>query len=174
MLEMIKKLREETGMGLSDCQKAAKEAAGDYKKALEVLKVRGAAILAKKQDERTADQGRIETYQHFSGAMGAIVEVNCETDFVAKDQDFVQFAKDLAMHIAAVGPTYVSIDQVPETAFAGKDEAAKKEFVKEAVLMEQAFVKNPKLTIAAYTNEIGGKYREKIVIKRFARYALGA
>jgi len=174
MLEMIKKLREETGMGLGDCQKAAKESAGDYKKALEVLKIRGAAILAKKQEERTADQGRVETYQHFSGLMGSIVEINCETDFVAKDKDFVQFAKDIAMHVAAVGPKYTTIDQIPEADFAGKDDAAKKEYIKESVLMEQSFVKNPKLSITAYLNEIGGKYREKIVIKRFARYALAA
>jgi elongation factor Ts len=174
MLEMIKKLREETGMGMADCQKAVKEAAGDYKKALEVLKERGAAILAKKQEERTADQGRIETYQHFSGLMGAIVEVNCETDFVAKDQDFVQFAKDVAMHVAAIGPKYTNIEQIPAAELEGKDDAAKKEYIKETVLMEQSFVKNPKLTIAAYLNEIGGKYREKVVIKRFARYALGA
>lgn len=164
MLDTIKKLREATGMGIGDCKKAITEAGGDYNKAIEVLKVRGAEILAKKSETRTAKQGLIDTYVHFSQGMAAMVEVNCETDFVAKDEVFGKFVKDVVTHIAAVAPKYISEDDMPEDETAGK---------KEVCLLCQPFVKDPKKTIGEYLNEIGGKFREKIVISRFTRYALG-
>ena len=173
MLEMIKKLREFTGMGIGDCKKALTEAEGDYNKALDVLKVRGAEILAKKAETRTAEQGLIDTYVHFSQGMAAMVEVNCETDFVAKDEMFIKFVKDVVTHVAAVAPKYLTVEDLPADEIAEMTDTEKKAYIKEVCLLEQSFVKNPKLTIAAYLNEIGGKFREKIVIKRFVRYALG-
>lgn len=173
MLENIKKLRDATGMGIADCKKALTDCGGDFNKALDALKVRGAEILAKKAETRTANQGLVDTYVHFSQGMGAMVEVNCETDFVAKDEIFGKFVKDVVTHIAAVGPKYVTVEDIPAEELEDKSEEDKKAYIKEVCLLEQSFVKNPKLTIAAYLNEVGGKFREKIVIKRFARYALG-
>jgi len=102
-----------------------------------------------------------------------MVEVNCETDFVAKSEDFKKFVKDVVMHIAAVGPKYVSVNDVPADVLAGKTEDEKKDYIKETCLLEQAFVKNPKLTIGDYLNDIGAKIRENIKIRRFTRYSLG-
>jgi len=172
-LETLKKLRDVTSMGINDCKKALDQAGGDYNKAMEILKEKGAEILAKKSADRTAEEGRVETYTHFSSRIGAIVEVNCETDFVAKDETFGKFVKDLVMHIAAVGPKYVNEEDVPAELLAGKNDQEKKELLNELVLMRQPFVKNPKQSITDMLNEVGGKFREKIVIKKFARYSIG-
>jgi len=172
MVESIKKLRDMTGFGIADCKKALTESNGNYDKALEILRARGAEILAKKSD-RVANQGLIDAYVHFSQSMAAMVEVNCETDFVAKSEDFKKFVKDVVMHIAAVGPKYVSVNDVPADVLAGKTEDEKKDYIKETCLLEQAFVKNPKLTIGDYLNDIGAKIRENIKIRRFTRYSLG-
>lgn len=174
MLEKIKKLRELTKMGLADCKKALTETDGDLDKAVEVLKERSAAILAKKSEGREASEGVIETYVHFSNTMGAIVEVNCETDFVAKEESFKAFVKDLATHIAAVGPKYISVEDVPAAELEGKSDEEQKAYIQESVLMVQNNIKNPSQTIEDTLNEVGGKFREKVVIKRFTRYALGA
>jgi len=172
MVESIKKLREMTGFGIADCKKALTETGGDFNKALEVLRERGAEIMAKKS-ERVANQGLIDAYVHFSQSMAALVEVNCETDFVAKSEDFKKFVKDLVMHIAAVGPKYISRDNVPAEDLAGKTDEEKEEYLKETCLLEQAFVKNPKMTIGGYLQDITGRIRENIKIRRFIRYTLG-
>lgn len=142
----IAELREQTGMGLMDVKKALEEASGDKSKALELLKERGAQIMEKKAD-RTAADGLVEAYVH-GGKIGVLVEVNCETDFVARGDDFKQFVKDMAMQIASMDP---------------KDVPA---------LLEQDFIKGNG-TVATYLAEVTGKLGEKIVIQRFVRYQLG-
>lgn len=146
-IQDITELREKTGMGLNDIKKALEEAAGDKKKALESLRERGAQIMEKKSD-RTAGQGVIEAYVH-GGKIGVIVELNCETDFVARGEDFQKFAHDLALQISSMAP----------------------ETVEE--LLEQPFIKDSKMSIANYLADVTGKLGEKIVIKRFTRYVLG-
>ena len=144
----IKRLREETGCGVIDCKKALEESKGDITKAKEILRKRGLELAAKKSD-RAAKEGRIEAYIHNGNKIGAIVEVNCETDFVARSEDFCVFTRDLAMHIAAMNP---------ENAQA---------------LLAQPFVKDAGKTIQDYLNELVGKIRENIVVSRFIRFKIG-
>lgn len=172
MLEEIKKLREITGLGISDCKRALEETEGNLKKALEVLKQRGATILEKKE-KRSAKQGIIDSYIHFSQDLGAMVEVNCETDFVARTEDFKRFVRDIVMHIAAVAPSYISKEDVPEESLKGLSDIEKEEFFKVNCLLEQPFVKNPSLKISDYLNNIVAKLGEKIVVRRFVRFSLG-
>ena len=170
MLDKIKKLRETTGLGISDCKKALVEAQGDMGKALELLKQRGIAIMEKKAGKAT-HQGVVESYVHFSRNVGALVEINCQTDFVAKTEDFRKFAKDIAMHIAAMGPKYISADHIePEVLEKVEDREG---FIKNNCLMEQAFVKDSSVSIKEYLNSVIAKTGEKVVIKRFARFSLG-
>lgn len=143
----ISELRELTGMGLSDIKKALEEADGNRAKAMELLRERGAKIMAKKSD-RTAGEGLIEAYVH-AGKTGVILELNCETDFVARSETFKEFAHDLALQIASMAPE--SIED----------------------LLEQPFVKDSKLTIGEYLRDTTSKMGEKIVLSRFTRYVLG-
>jgi elongation factor Ts len=188
----IKELREQTGVGMMDCKKALTEANGDLEKALEVLRKKGLAMAAKKAS-RTASEGLITSYIHM-GKIGVLVEVNCETDFVAKTEDFQEFVKDIAMHIAAANPAYVIREDVPsdviekekaiyasqvnnkppqvvEKILEGKIE----KFYSESCLMDQIFVKDEdqKKKISDIVIEKVAKLGENILISRFVRFQLG-
>lgn len=168
--ELIQQLRQETSCGVMDCRKALIESKGDFKKAKEVLIKRGLEIAAKKAD-RVANQGRIESYVHLGNKIGVLLEVNCETDFVARNEDFCRFTKDVAMQIAAAEPKYLKKEEVSKEDIAEcKD---KEDFYKKNCLMEQVFIKDPSLTIKDYLASLVAKIGENIVIRRFARYKLG-
>jgi elongation factor Ts len=188
----IKRLRGLTGVGMTDAKRALEVANGDFDKALSEMRKKG-LTKAEKKGEREAREGLIEGYVH-SGRIGVIVEVNCETDFVTRTEDFKSLAHDIAMHIAALAPDYVSIDDVPkeirektmiefrEKAKAeGKPDAmldkivdgmVKKHF-SEKCLLDQAFIKNPDQTVGNYVQESIAKLGENIVVRRFSRMALG-
>ncbi len=170
MLDKIKELRAVTGLGITDCKKALVEAEGDMDKAMSLLKQRGVAIMEKKAG-KSANQGVIESYVHFSRSVGALVEVNCQTDFVAKTEDFKKFAKDIAMHIAAMKPKYIAVEDINKEDL--ENVKNKEDFIKDNCLMEQVFVKDNSLKIKDYLNSIIAKTGEKVVIKRFARFSLG-
>ena len=169
-LEGIRELREMTSCGVIDCKKALEEAKGDMKKAKELLRKRGLEIAAKK-GSRAALQGRVEAYVHMGNKIAVLVEVNCETDFVAKNEDFCQFSKDLAMHIAAMNPAYIKEQDIPEDVLAeAKDKDA---YIKESCLLNQPFVKDQSKTIQDYLTSLIAKIGENIVVSRFARYKVG-
>lgn len=168
--EDIKRLREETSCGVIDCKKALEEAKGDFKRAKEILMKRGLEIAAKKSS-REAKEGRVESYVHPGNKLAVLVEVNCETDFVGRNEDFCQFTKDLALHIAATGPQYIKEADVPaEVLQAQKD---KDLFIKENCLLNQPFVKDASRTIQDYLNTLIAKIGENIVVSRFSRYKVG-
>ena len=169
-LEAIKELRELTNCGIIDCKKALAEAKGDLDKAKAILREKGLQMALKKAS-RTANEGRVEAYIHNGNKIGVIVEVNCETDFVARNEAFGVFTKDLAMHIAAMAPKYIKKDDVPADEL--PVEAEKAEFIKANVLLEQAFVKDPSKSIQDLLNELIAKIGENIVIGRFIRYKIG-
>ena len=190
---MVKELREKTGAGMMDCKKALSETGGDFQKALDYLRQKGLATAAKRAG-RIASEGRVGSYVHAGGKIGVMVEVNCETDFVAKTDDFQAFAKDMAMQIAAANPSYVRREEVtPEVLerekeiYRGQARDAKKpekvmekivegkleKFYSEVCLMEQAFVKDPDVTVQDLLNGLIGKLGEKIEIRRFTRYQVG-
>ncbi|MDF2953314.1 MAG: Translation elongation factor EF-Ts [Thermodesulfobacterium sp.] len=192
-LELIKQLRERTAAGFMDCKKALEEAQGDIEKAVDILRKKGLAIAAKRAAKETLE-GVISAYIHSNKKIGVLVEVNCETDFVARTSEFQQFAHDLAMQIAATNPIAISREQVPSEILerekkiyeeqlkeAGKPEniipkiieGKLEKFYKENVLLEQPFIKNPDLTIQDLLNELIAKTGEKIVIKRFCRFQIG-
>lgn len=167
MLEKIKQLRAATGLGLQDCRKALEESGGDIERAVEILKQKGIEVMKKKVN-REASEGVIEAYVHFSHKVGALVEVNCETDFVARNEEFKQFAKDLAMHITALAPEYISEEDITKKEMSVEE----KEMLKNQCLLNQAFVKDSSVTIRDYLNSLAAKFGEKIVIKRFSRFSL--
>ncbi len=192
-MEMIKKLRERTAAGLMDCKKALEETGGDIEKAVDILRQKGLAVAAKRAGKATT-QGVVAAYIHANKMLGAIVEVNCETDFVARTEEFQKFAHELAMHIAATNPVCVSRDDMPQEVLekekeiytvqareSGKPEhiiekivqGKLEKFYKESVLLEQSFVKNPDITIQDLLNELMAKTGERIVIRRFIRYQVG-
>lgn len=191
--EIVKSLRDKTGAGMMDCKKALEETNGDLEKATEYLRKKGAAVAAKRA-EREANQGVIEAYIHAGGRIGTIVELNCETDFVAKTPEFRQLAHDIAMQIAAMSPLFVSREEVdPQTMQKeieiykaqaineGKPaEIAEKiaqgrmeKYYQEFCLMEQSFIKDSGKTIKDLLSEATGKVGEKIGIRRFQRFHLG-
>ena len=169
-LTEIKKLREMTSLGVNECKKALAESAGDFDKALTILKDRGAQVLAKKS-ARSTGQGLIEAYVHFGGSLGALVEVNCETDFVARTDIFKKFVKDVAMQVVAAAPAYIKKEDVPEAVLANVAEP--QVFIKQFCLLEQPFIKDSKLLIGDYLKEVVQQSGENIVISRFTRFALG-
>lgn len=190
---LVKELREKTGAGMMDCKQALKECDGDIEKATDFLRKKGLATAAKRAG-RALSEGVIQSYIHMGGKLGVMVEVNCETDFVAKNEDFQEFAKNLAMHIAAINPVGISESDVPEALITrereiyraqalelGKPEKMVEKIVegkiqkyyKENCLMNQAYVRDTSLTIADLLNEMIAKIGENIVIKRFVRYQLG-
>lgn len=190
---LVKELRERTGAGMMDCKKALSATDGDIEKAIDFLREKGLAAAAKKAG-RVAAEGLVESYIHGGGRIGVLVEVNCETDFVAKTDAFKELVKDIAMHIAATNPSYLKREEVPtaeleheQTVLAeqarneGKPEKIIEKMVagriekyyKEVCLMEQPFVKDPDKTISDLITESIAKIGENISIRRFTRYQLG-
>jgi len=161
--EMIKTLRAQSGAGIMDCRGALIGCGGDIEKALEALKEKG-LLKAQKKSERTTSQGLVEAYIHTAGRIGAMVEVNCETDFVARTDEFKGLAHCLAMQVAAMAPQYISEKNIPE---------GKEVVVAEACLMEQPYIKDPTKTIKDIIIEIIAKTGENIRVSRFIRYELG-
>jgi elongation factor Ts len=191
-IEDIKRLKSLTGVGLTDAKKALEEADGDFDKALEAMRKKG-LTKAEKRGEREARAGIIGTYNH-DGRIGVLVEVNCETDFVARTEDFAELVKDLAMHIAAASPEYVSSDEAPEAVRNEKkaefSEKAKaegkpekmidgivegmlKKYFAERCLLDQPFIKNPDQTVGQLVKDANARMGENIVVRRFSRIALG-
>lgn len=162
----IKSLREETGCGVIDCKKALEESNGNRDKAKDLLRKRGLEMALKKSD-REAKEGRVESYIHNGSKIGVIVEVNCETDFVGRSEDFIKFSKDIAMHIAAMSPRYIKKEDVPA------DVLAKEPDVKQYCLLQQPFVKDASKSIQDYLNELIAKIGENIRVGRFVRYKVG-
>jgi elongation factor Ts len=192
--QMVKELRDKTNAGMMDCKKALGETDGDMEKAIDLLRQKGLAV-AQKRAGRTTSEGVIQTYIHAGGKLGVMLEVGCETDFVAKTDDFQYFAKDVAMHVAAMSPVAVKREDVPEDLVAREAEIYKNQaiesgkpeeiaekmvsgkldkFFSEISLMEQKFVKNPDLTIQDLLNDLIAKMGENISIKRFVRFQVGA
>jgi elongation factor Ts len=159
----IKALRDLTGAGIMDSKRALEDADGDMDKAQEILREKGIASAAKKSDRET-DQGLVESYIHSGGRIGAMVEANCETDFVARTEGFRALAHDIAMQVAAMNPTYISESEVPE----GDDVNPS-----EVCLLQQPFIKEPSMTIDELISETVGKVGENIRIRRFSRFSLG-
>ncbi len=169
-LNLIKELRNMTCAGIAECKKALHDTEGDLQKAAVLLRKRGLEIVAKKQ-ERAAKEGRIEAYVHMGNKVGVLLEVNCETDFVARNNEFCQFTKDLALQITALCPTYIKKEDIPCDLIA--QEKDQELFVKTHCLMEQTFVKDPSITIKDYLGSLVSKFNENIVIRRFLRYKIG-
>jgi len=191
---MVKELRDKTNAGMMDCKKALTETDGDMEKAVDFLRKKGLAV-AQKRADRATSEGIVETYIHAGGKLGVMVEVGCETDFVAKSDMFKNFAKDVAMHIAATNPVSIKREEVPADLVARATEIFKTQalesgkpaniadkivagkldkYYSDVCLMEQKFVKNPDLTIQDLLNEIVAKIGENINVKRFARFQVGA
>jgi len=191
--KMVKELRDKTAAGMMDCKRALTETDGDMERAVDLLRQKGLAVAAKRAGRATSE-GVIETYIHAGGSLGVMVELGCETDFVAKNDDFRGFARDIAMHIAAVNPIAITRETVPgdvvarekaiyvqQASDSGKPEAIVEKmvtgkiekFLAEICLLEQKYVKNPDLTVQDLLNELVGKMGENISIKRFARFQVG-
>ncbi len=191
--QMVKELRERTGAPMMDCKGALAETGGDADKAIEVLRKKGLAKAAKKAG-RAATEGLVASYIHAGGKIGVLIEVNCETDFVARTDEYQELVKDLAMHIAAAAPSFVRREEVTEEVLEterrvfreqaleeGKPEkildriveGKLKKFYGEAVLLEQPFVKDPDVTVEKLIAEKIGKLGENIQVRRFARFQLG-
>lgn len=191
--KMVKDLRDKTQAGMMDCKKALEKTEGDMEKAVDLLRQKGLAVAAKRAGRATSE-GVIETYIHAGGNLGVMVELGCETDFVAKNDDFREFARGIAMHIAAVNPVSITRDEVPADVVArekeiyvqqakdsGKPDAIiekmvtgkLEKFLAEVVLLEQKYVKNPDLSIQDILNDLVGKMGENISIKKFARFQIG-
>jgi elongation factor Ts len=189
----VKELREKTGAGMMDCKKALTEAGGDFTKAEEWLRQKGLSAAAKKAT-RVATEGAVGSYIHLGGKIGVLVEVNCETDFVARNEVFQAFVKDVAMHIAASNPLYLRREDVPPEVVAKEREIAKLQlkeqgkpehiwekiaegkidkFFKEVCLLEQPFVKDPDKSVGQLATDAVAKLGENIQIRRFARYQVG-
>ena len=166
----IKRLREETSCGVIDCKKALEEAKGDFNKAKEYLRKRGLEMAAKKSD-RVAKEGRVESYIHNGNKIGVVVEVNCETDFVARNEDFCRFTRDLAMHITASNPKYIKKEDVPADVL--NKEHDKEAFIKANCLLSQAYIKDQGKSIQDLLNELVAKIGENTVVSRFVRYKVG-
>ncbi len=191
--EMVRSLRDKTGAGIMDCKKALAESSGNLEKAVDILRKKGAATVEKRAD-RAANQGVIEAYIHAGGRIGALVEVNCETDFVAKTDDFKTLARDIAMQVTAMNPQYIvredvsteirdheleiyrtqarnekKPDHVVENIATGKLD----KFFQEVCLLEQTFIKDSGRTIKDLILELAGKTGEKITVRRFKRFHLG-
>jgi elongation factor Ts len=173
--DQVKQLREKTGAGIMDSKRALQESGGDMGKAESLLKQQGLAKAGKKGD-REALQGVVEPYVHGGGRIGAIVEVNCETDFVARTADFKALAHDIAMQVTAMNPRYVTIDQVPDEAWSQleADYGSRDNAAKAVVLMEQPFIRDGKNTIGDLVKEGIAKLGENIQVTRFSRFELGA
>jgi elongation factor Ts len=190
---MVKQLREKTGAGMMDCKSALSEVGGDMEKAIEFLRKKGLAT-AQKRAGRAMTEGTIQSYIHMNAKLGVLVEVNCETDFVAKNDDFQGFAKNIAMHIAASNPLGIAPEDIPQEVIEKEKEIYRaqaldmgkpenvldkivdgklKKFYQDNCLLNQSYVRNPDITIADLLNELIAKIGENISIKRFVRYQIG-
>ena len=191
--QLVKQLRELTGAGMMDCKKALEEAGGDLIRAQEILRERGLAGVAKLEG-RSAKEGVIESYVHGEGRIGVLVEVNCETDFVARTEEFKTLAREIAMQVAAQSPRWVSRDEVPAEVVEGErkiyTERARQmgkpdnvldrivdgmveSFYEETVLLEQAYIRDPAKRVSELVKEIALQVRENVVVRRFSRFQLG-
>jgi elongation factor Ts len=190
----VKALRDRTGAGMMECKQALVEAGGDVERAIEALRVKGVAKAAKR-GERAASEGTVQSYIHANGKVGVLVEVDCETDFVARNEDFVAFARDVALHVAAAAPRYLSEDEIPEADRQAElriyeEQAADRpehvrgrvaegklrKWLQEVVLLNQPHVNEDKhegRTIEQLRAEVSHKTGENVVIRRFARFAVG-
>ena len=191
MTNLIKELRELTGAGMMEIKSALDEAGGNKQKAVEILRKKGALKAGKKAD-RVANEGLVEAYIHPGSRVGVLVEVNCETDFVARTQDFKNLVKELALHIAAANPLYVEVADIPAEVVEKEKEIYKEQmkgkpedvivkilegklakYYEEVCLMEQPFCKNPDIKVKDLIAEAVAKMGERVVVKRFARFVLG-
>lgn len=189
--DLIKTLREQTGAGMLDIKSALEEAGGDTDKATEILRKKGVMKLGKKAD-RVAKEGLVEAYIHPGGRVGVLLELNCETDFVARTPDFMALAKNLALHIAGANPLYVSIEDAPDAVLEKEKEIYREElkgkpenvmekilegklakYFEETCLLEQAYVKNPDIKIKQLIADAVAKMGENVVVKKFSRFVLG-
>src|SRR2546423_1357014 len=189
--ELVKKLREKTNAGMMDCKRALQEAGGDLQKAEAILRTKGIASAGKKAS-RATKQGIVASYIHLQGKVGVLVEVNCETDFVARNENFREFVKDITLHIAAAHPLYVSRADVPGNLIEAEREIYKAQvkgkpaniadkivegkldkFYTTVCLLEQGFIKNPDVTIKDLLNAKISELGENIIIRRFVRYLVG-
>lgn len=191
--ELVKQLREKTAAGVMDCKQALTESDGELDKAIEFLRKKGLATAAKRAGRATSE-GTIQSYIHMGGKLGVMVEVSCETDFVAKNDDFQEFARNIAMHIAASNPLGIGPEDIPkdvldkeeeiyraQAAESGKPdkivdkitEGKLSKFIKDSCLMNQPYVRNPDITVADLLNELIAKIGENIAIKRFVRFQVG-
>jgi len=192
--QMVKELRDKTSAGMMDCKKALAETDGDMEKAVDLLRTKGKAVAAKRAGRATSE-GVIETYIHAGSKLGVMVELGCETDFVAKTDGFREFARDIAMHIAATNPVAINREEVPEDVIAREKEVYRQQalekgkpeniiekilvgqvdrFLSEICLLEQKFIKNPDQTIQEMLTDLLGKMGENISIKRFSRFQVGS
>jgi elongation factor Ts len=172
-MEQVKELRERTGAAVLDCKKVLEQTGGDVDAALKLLRARGLEIAAKKTS-REAREGRIETYVHPGNRVVAVVELNCETDFVGRNDEFVQLARDIAMQVAAMNPQYLRKEDVPADALQGAEVTSPEKYFEEVVLLEQPFVKQPNITIGQKIQDTIAKTGENIVVRRYARWEVGA
>jgi len=189
--DQIKQLREKTNAGFMDCKKALMESGGDIEKAIAELRKKGLAVAAKRAG-RSAKEGLVQSYIHLGGKIGVLLEVNCETDFVARNEQFQEFVKNVAMQIAAASPLYLKPEDVPGDVIEKEKEIIASQakgkpanviekmvagklnkFFQEVCLLEQLYVKDDKMKIKDYLNSLIGKIGENIVIRRFVRYQLG-
>jgi elongation factor Ts len=189
----VKELRERTGAGMMECKAALEETGGDQEKAIDILRAKGAAKAAKRS-AREASEGAVGSYIHMGGRIGVLVEINCETDFVARNDEFQRLVRDVAMHIAAASPVAVSREDVPadevereravyreQMRESGKPEkiwdkiveGKLEKYFQEVALLEQPFVKDPDITVGQLVTQAGAKTGENIVVRRFTRYSLG-
>ena len=162
-LDKIKAVREQAGAGVMDAKKALEDSGGDIEKALDTLRDKGMASAIKKGGRETGE-GLIETYVHGGGKVGVMLEVNCETDFVARTDDFKELCHNLAMQIAAMSPIYINADEIPDDEKSSPDELA---------LTSQAYIRDPAVSVSDLILEVAGKLGENVKIKRFSRFALG-
>ncbi|NPA94133.1 MAG: translation elongation factor Ts [Thermodesulfobacteria bacterium] len=190
---MVKELRDRTNAGMMDCKKALQECGGDMDKAVDYLRQKGLAVAAKRSGRATTE-GVVQSYIHAGNKLGVMVEVNCETDFVAKTDQFIEFARNVAMHIAATNPLCIRREEAPQDVLEKEREIYKQQalesgkpehivdkivegriekFLKEICLLDQPYVKNPDLTIQDLLNELIAKMGENISIRRFVRYQVG-
>ncbi len=191
---MVKELRSKTGAGILDCKKVLAETGGDFEAAVTALRERGMAAVEKRKD-RAANEGLVSSYIHGEGRIGVLIEVNCETDFVARNSEFQTFVRDVAMQVAAMGPIYVSRDQIPAEAIESEKEIYKNEalaagkpeaivdkiaegklgklFYERVCLLDQPWVKDSDKTIGDLVSDIAAKIGENIAVRRFTRYQLG-
>jgi elongation factor Ts len=190
---MVKQLREKTGAGMMDCKKALTECDGDMERAIDFLRKKGLAT-AQKRAGRAMTEGIIHSYIHMGGKLGVLVEINCETDFVARNEDFQEFAKNMAMHIAASNPLGIKPEDISEDIINREKEIYKAQalelgkpenvvdkivegklnkFIKDNCLLNQAYVRDPDITISDLLNELIAKIGENITVRRFVRYQVG-